>query len=78
MCSYGSNIESTVHVFIHFPNFTSQRQTLLNKLKSINSSIVAENEFLVKETLLFGRLDFTCSTNKEIINATVSFILTTE
>ena len=76
--SCGNNIESTVHFFLHRRNFTTQRQTLLNKLKSINASIMTENENSVVRTLLFGRPDFNYSTNKEIINATISFILTTE
>ena len=76
--SCGNDIESTVHFFLHCPNFTTQRQTLLNKLKSINASIMAESENSVLRTLLFGRPDFNYSTNKEIIYATISFILTTE
>ena len=59
-------------------NFTTQRQTLLNNLKSINASIMTENENSVVRTLLFGRLDFNYSTNKEIIKANISFVLTTE
>ena len=79
LCSSSRNdIESTVHFFLHLPNFTTQRQTLLNKIKSINASIMTENENSVVKTLLFGRPNFRYSTNKEIINATVSFILTTE
>ena len=78
LCSCENDIELTVHFLVHCPNFTTQRQTLLNKLKSINASIMAENETSVVETLLFGRLDFNYSTNIEIINATTSFILTTK
>ena len=78
LCSCGNDIESTVHFFLLCPNFTTQRQTLLNKLKSINASIMTENENSVVKTLLFGRPDFLYSTNKEIINATISFILTTK
>ena len=78
LCSCGNDIESTVHFFLHCPNFTTQRQTLLNKLKSINASIMTGNENSVVRTLLFGRPDFDYSTHKEIINATISFILTTE
>ena len=78
LCSCGNDIESIVHFFLHCPNFTTQRQTLLNKLKSINASIMTENENSVVRTLLFGRPDFNYSTNKEIINATISFSLTTE
>ena len=71
-------MESTVYFFLHYPNFTTQRQTLLNKLRSINASIIARTENSVVRTLLFGRPDFDYSTNEEIINATISFILTTE
>ena len=78
LCSCGNDIESSVHFFLHCPNFTTQRQTLLNKLKSINASIMAEKENSLVKTLLFGRLDFNYSTNIEIINATISFILTTK
>ena len=76
--SCGNGIESTVHFFLHCPNFTTQRQTLLNKLKSINANIMTENKNSVVRTLLFGRPDFNYSTNKEIINAIISSILTTE
>ena len=56
-------MESTVYFFLHYPNFTTQRQTLLNKLRSINASIIAETENSVVRTLLFGRPDFDYSTN---------------
>ena len=39
---------------------------------------MTENENSVVRTLLFGRPDFNYLTNKEIINATISFILTTK
>ena len=77
LCSCGNDIELTVHFFLHCQNFTTQRQTLLNKLKRINARIMTENENTVVRTLLFGRPDFSYSTNKEIINVTISFILTT-
>ena len=78
LCSCRNDIESTVHFFLHCPNSTTQRQTLLNKLKRINASIMTENENSVVRTLLFRIPDFSYSTNKEIINVTISFILTTE
>ena len=76
LCSCGNDIESTVHFFLHCLNFTTQRQTLLNKLKSVNASIMAENENSVVKTILFGRSDFNYSPTKklliQIINATIS------
>ena len=76
-CELSVSVKKTLiekKIFLHCPNFT----TLLNKLKIINVSIMAENENSVVRTLLFGRPDFNYSTNKEIVNATISFILTTE
>ena len=35
--------KSTVDFFLHFPNFATQRKTLLNKPKSFNASVLAEN-----------------------------------
>ena len=80
LCSCGNDIKPTVHFFLDCPNFTTQKQTLtlLYKLKSINASIMAEDENSVVRTLLFGRPDFNYLTNKEIINVTISFILTTK
>ena len=60
-------IESSVHFFLHCPNFTTQRQTLLNKLKSINASIMTENENSVVRMLLFGRPDFMIQLTKKLL-----------
>ena len=67
LCSCGNDIESMVHFFLHCQNFTTQRQTLLNKLKSVNASIMTENENSVVRTLLFGRPDFRYSTNNKLL-----------
>ena len=71
LCSCGNDIESTVQFFLHCPNFTTQRQTLLNKLKNINASIMTENKNSVVRTLLFGRPDFDYS--KLLMQSLVSF-----
>ena len=78
MCSCGNDKESTARFFLHCPNFTTQRQTLFNKLKNINASIMNENENSVVRMLLFRRPEFIYPANKEIINASICFILTTE
>ena len=78
LCSCGNNIESTVHFFLHCANFATQRETRLKKLKSVNASVLVKNENSVVRALLFGRTEFLYSTNKEIFNATISIILTTE
>ena len=57
LCSCGNDIESTVHFFLHCPNFTTQRQTLLDKLKSINANIMtgiqlSERPYFEDQTLV--------------------------
>ena len=59
MCSCGIDLESTVHLFLHCPNFTTQRQTLLNKLKSIMQELrmkmkiqLSERSYLEYQTLI--------------------------
>ena len=61
--SCGNNIESTVHFFLHCANFTTQRETLLKKRKSVNASVLVKNEKSVVRALLVGRVEFLYSTN---------------
>ena len=67
LCSCGNDIESTVHFFLHCPNFTTQSGTLLNKLKITNASIMAKNENSVVRTLLFGRPDLIIQLTKKLL-----------
>ena len=64
LCSCRNDIESAVHFFLHCPICITQRQTLLNKLKSLNARVMAENENSVVRTLLLGRAGFNYSTSK--------------
>ena len=42
--NWGNDVESRAHFFFNYANFTTQRQTFLSKLKSVNASILAEDE----------------------------------
>ena len=44
ICNCGNNIESKIHFLLHCANFTTQRQTLMNKIDSIYANILAETE----------------------------------
>ena len=44
MCSFSSGIETTIHFFLHCTNFNIQRQTLFDKIATIDANILAENE----------------------------------
>ena len=78
MCSCGSATETTKHFLLHCPNFHLQRQTLFDKIATIDSNILTENEESIVNTLLFGKLNSENSFNKAILNASIDFILSTE
>ena len=72
MCDCGNNIESTIHFFLHFANFTTQGWTLMNKIHSIDANILAETEASIIQTLLFRKKDFKNSLNSEIMKAIIN------
>ena len=55
MCSCSNDIETTIHFFLHFANFTTQRKTLFDKITTINANILAENKDSIINALLFGK-----------------------
>ena len=78
MCNCGSGIETTIHFFLHCANFNTQRQTLFDKIATIDTNILTENDDSIVSVLLFGKQNCEKSCNKSIINATIEFILSTE
>ena len=78
MCSCGSGTETTKHFLLLCPNFHLQRQTLFDKIATIDSYILTENEESIVNTLLFGKLNSENSFNKAILNTSIDFILSTE
>ena len=73
MCSCSSEIETTIHFFLHCANFNIQIQTLFDKIATIDTNIVTENEDNIAITLLFGKPD-----SKAMLNASIEYILSTE
>ena len=78
MCSCGSGTETAKHFLLHYPNFHLQRKTLFDKIVTIDSNILTENEESIVNTLLFGKLNSENSFNKAILNASIEFILSTK
>ena len=72
MCSCSSDIETTIHFFLHCANFNIQIQTLFDKIATIDTNIVTENEDNIAITLLFGKPD-----SKAMLNASIEYILST-
>ena len=78
MCSCSSGIESTIHFFLHCANFNIQRQTLFDKIATIDVNILTENEDSIVNTLLHGKPNCENSFNKAMLNASIAYILSTE
>ena len=78
MCSCSNDIETTIHVFLHGANFNTQRQTLFDKIATIDANILTENEDSIVYILLFGKPNSENSLNKAMLNASIEFILSTE
>ena len=78
MCSCGSGVETTPHFFLHCTNFNFQRQTLFDKITTIDENILAKNEESIINTLLFGKPNSENSVNKAILNTSIEYILSIE
>ena len=78
MCSCDSGTETTKHFLLHCPKFHLQRKILFDKIATIDSNILTENEESIVDTLIFGKLNSENSFNKAILNASIDFILSTE
>ena len=74
MYSYSSGIETTIHFFLHCVNFDTQKQTLFDKVATIDANILTENEDIIVKTLLFGKPNSKNSFNKAMLNASIEFI----
>ena len=55
ICSCSSGIDTRIHFFLHCANFNTQRQTLFDKIATIDANILSENEDSIVDTLLFGK-----------------------
>ena len=78
LCSGSLDVESTIHYFLHCPQFTIERHTLLNTISQIDYKLLDSNESNLIQHLLFGDPSKDTKTNTEILNATVSYVLTTK
>ena len=64
--------------FLHCANFNTQRETLFDKITTIDVNILTENENSIANTLLFGKHNNENSFNKAMLKAPIEFILPTE
>ena len=78
LCNCGLEVESVIHFFLHCHNFTTPRQTLLNKIHNVDENIVKKSDFSVTQILLLGDHSLSDNSNAFILNASIEYILATE
>ena len=78
ICLCGNEIENSTHYLLHCPTYTNERLTLLNKIKSINCSILESSDAAVTKILLFGDNTLSSSSNTIILNSTIEYIISTQ
>ena len=76
-CSCGLDVETNRHFFLYCPLFTNQRRTLLSTVKDIDSSLTNTNDSILTHFLLFGKASLDTSANTLLLNATMSYIIST-
>ena len=71
LCFCGNEIETSTHYLLHCTTDTNQTVILLNKIKSINCSILEFIDTVVIKTLLFGDNTLSDSCNTLVLNLTI-------
>ena len=78
LCSYGSDIETTLHFLLYFPIFMECKNTILSEISEITSELITRNDLALIETLLFGNNSFSQYDNSRTLDATIAFIVTSK
>ena len=78
ICACGSDIETPCHQLISCPIFDVERNTFLNNIRQIASSILNLNHSQITHVLLYGDSSLKNETNTEILNSTMNYIVSTK
>ena len=78
LCRCSTANENTVHYFLHSPNFSTARNTFLNKIAIVDRSIVDPDEIKIIQTFLYGNPTYSVNDKKLILDASVKYILETK
>ena len=78
VCSCGQEIETSTHFLLHCFNYNRARQTLFEKVKKIDSSILKQRDQVKTKILLFGDEKLKAAQNKFILTSTFEFLQSPE
>ena len=76
-CYCRQEIETTTHFLLHCPQYSNNRTTFLNKIKSLINNFQDKNDLALTNLLLYGDMSLSTETNKSILNSTIDFLLET-
>ena len=78
ICCCDKDIETTGHYLLYCPIFSDERSIFLDKIRSIDESILSGIDSRIFETLLFGISSCNNKKNASILNTTIDYILSTK
>ena len=78
LCLCVNEIKTSTHYLLHRSTYTKKRLTLLNKIKSINCSILESSDAAVTKILLFIDNTLSNSSNTVILNSTIEYIISAQ
>ena len=71
VCSCSQEIETSTHFLLLCSHYHCARQTLFEKVKKIDSSILKQNDQVVTKFLLFGDEELNSTQKKSILPSTI-------
>ena len=74
-CNYDEDIETSCHYLLHCLLYTNERLALLNVILNV---VLKVGHSHIVEALLYGRTFLNISSNTNILNATIKFLLETK
>ena len=75
ICNCSDNIETLCHYLLHCLLYTNGSLALLNVNQGSDNSTSELTDFVSVEVLLYGRKLLDMSSNTNILNATIDFVL---
>ena len=78
LCSCSLEIENTLHYLLHCHHFYQNCINLMNSVKSVSGNFNSLSDNVKKEILLYGDPRLDENENKFILEATLSYIKSTE
>ena len=78
VCSCGQEIETSTHFLLHCFNYHTARQTLFEKVKKIDSSILKQRDQVKTKILLFDDEKLKAAQSKFILTSTFEFLQSPE